>query len=208
MASENTPITNIYIHVLEGAMKGKALSAQYNPQEISFQKSVGWEDSGKGAGTDCPSLMFTAGQAITMSLELLFDQYEAGLDIRPIVKAFVSLCMIDSILKRPPLVQLCGRDSNLLGIGNFIGVIESATAKYTMFTSDGIPCRATVSINIKQADPSGSSGSSSDSQSEGDSGKVAVKASFSAAELSNTPNGLQNAVNDGKDPSKPENYPL
>ena len=72
--------SNIYIRVLDGSSAGKTLAAQYNPQEISFSKSVGWSNGNEGAGTDCPALMFTAGQAISMSLELLFDYYEEASD--------------------------------------------------------------------------------------------------------------------------------
>ena len=36
--------SNIYIRVLDGSSAGKTLAAQYNPQEISFSKSVGWSN--------------------------------------------------------------------------------------------------------------------------------------------------------------------
>lgn len=224
--------SNIYLYILDGAMKQRVIMAQYNPQEISFQKNVSWSDGNKGAGIDCPSLMFTAGEAITMSLELIFDEYESGKDIRPVVHDVMRLCMVDEDLRRPPQIQLCWSDANILGIGrSFIGVLTSATAKYTMFTSEGVPCRCTISVSIKQADDVGYSVESSGSDG-GDSKDNGVKNSnagengltdpsvqskendkaqyakpLSAAELSNTPGGTENAVNKGGDPTKPENYP-
>lgn len=210
---------NIYIRVLDGASANKTLAAQYNPQEISFTKTVGWSKGNEGAGTDCPALMFTAGEAISMSLELLFDYYEQQLDVRGIVKDFMSLCMIDKTLKRPPAVQVCWIDSNVLGIGkNFVGVIESASAKYTMFTSMGVPVRATVSVTIKEAEEIGySEGTGGSSGGEGAaSGGMAGKTTHTGVtetyangpQVANTPGAAEYAVDSGKDPSKPENYPL
>ena len=208
--------SNIYIRVLDGSSAGKTLAAQYNPQEISFSKSVGWSNGNEGAGTDCPALMFTAGQAISMSLELLFDYYEENKDVRGIVKDFMNLCMVDSKIKRPPAVQLCWVDSNVLGIGkNFVGVIESASAKYTMFSAVGIPVRATVSVTIKQAEEVGYSGGEGGGGEDGKSGMLgATKHSgetyscSSGAAVASTPQAAEYAVDSGVDPTKPENYPL
>ena len=215
--NENNAVnsSNIYIRVLDGSAAGKTLAAQYNPQEISFSKAVGWSNGNEGTGTDCPALMFTAGQAITMSLELLFDYYEEGLDVRPIVRDFMNLCMVDPSIKRPSAVQLCWVDSNVLGIGkNFIGVIENATAKYTMFSSVGVPVRATVSVSIKQAEEVGYS--SGTGGSEGSKGTPTGMTKHtgqsvtynSGAQVASTPNAAQYAVDNGADPTKPENYPL
>lgn len=153
MSSSYSKVT---ILPLEGDAQSP-ISTMYNPKEISFTKSVGWSDDSVGCETDYPALAFTAGQAISLSIEFFFDQYEdADSDVRPKVKSLVHLCEIQSIkdetAKRPPRVQLVWSDADPIGVGNFCGVVESAQAKYTMFTSSGIPCRASVTVQMKQAD--------------------------------------------------------
>lgn len=149
--------SKVTILPLEGDAKNLGISTMYNPKELSFTKSVGWSDDSVGCETDYPALAFTAGQAISLSIEFFFDLYEeADSDVRPSVKSLVHLCEIQSIegetAKRPPRVQLVWADADPIGVGNFCGVVESAQAKYTMFTSAGIPCRASVTVQMKQAD--------------------------------------------------------
>lgn len=143
-------LQKISINSLETGVK---VIADFNPKELSFSKAVGWNDDKAGVGTDYPSLQFTAGQAITLSVELLFDQYETGGDVRGIVASVMSLALVDKSLKRPPMVQLlwAGKDV-LFAKGEFTGVVDSVQAKYTMFHSTGAPCRASVTIALKQAD--------------------------------------------------------
>lgn len=149
-------LSKVSILVLDGSKAKTHLTAQFNPRDINFSKSVSWSDDGPGYGVDYPSLFFTTGSAITMSLELLFDNYETGKDVRPTVQDFISLCMIDKKIHRPPKVQLCWSGTDVLGIGKaFAGVVTEASAKYTMFKSDGTPVRATVSVSMKQADQVG-----------------------------------------------------
>lgn len=129
------------------------ITADFNPKELSFSKSVGWNDDKAGVGTDYPSLQFTAGQAITLSVELLFDQYEQGGDVRGIVGQVMSLALVNKNLGRPPMVQLIWAGTDVLfDKGEFTGVVDSVQAKYTMFHSSGKPCRASVTVALKQAD--------------------------------------------------------
>lgn len=128
------------------------VSAQYNPKEVSFQKSVKWADQ-ESQGDDFPGLQFSAGGAVTMSLELLFDKYEEGGDVRKYINQLMALAQVDPKLKRPPVVQLVwGGQRGVLFSGGFVGVVESLTTKYTMFTPEGIPCRAVATVALKQAE--------------------------------------------------------
>jgi hypothetical protein len=178
------------------------VTTMYNPKELSFTKSVNWSDDNVGHETNYPALAFTAGQAITLSIELFFDCYEASnQDVRPLVKSCVHLCEIQDCNgeKRPPKVQLVWADSDPIGVGNFTGVVESAQVKYTMFTTTGIPCRASVTVSIKQADEVKTGGSSGGSQ----------KQLNSAADAANTPGAQEQLIENGKDPvscSYPQTY--
>ena len=158
MSTNNKKNAKICILVLDG--KKQTIEAQYNPSELSFSKSVGWTDDSQGVGTEYPPVYFTSGKPITLSIELLFYQYEQGGDVRGSINALVGLAHIDPEVHRPPRVQLVmGSDQgDVLQLGHkktFTGVVESANAKYTMFTSDGIPCRGSVTVQLKQADEVG-----------------------------------------------------
>ena len=145
-------LEKVTIFSLEGSKI--TVEAQYNPKELSFSKSVQYDDK-SGDRVDYPTLYFTTGQAITLSVEFFFDRYEAvgeKKDVRNDVSALVKLCHIDSSLGRPPMVQIIwGGGNPLFKDGSFTGVLTDASVKYTMF-SGSVPVRASVTVSIKQAD--------------------------------------------------------
>ncbi|MCL2325078.1 MAG: hypothetical protein FWC40_01040 [Proteobacteria bacterium] len=145
-------MSKMAIHSME---TGIQIEADFNPRELSFTKPVGWSDDNAGISTNFPSLQFTAGKAITMSVELLFDRYEQEQDVRPIIGDLMQLTLVDENLGRPPLVMALwnGNDRNLYNGpgGEFTGVVDSVATKYTMFLPDGRPCRATATVALKQA---------------------------------------------------------
>ena len=147
------------------------VTSKYNPQTLSFTKQVSWSPNNSGAKTDYPSLQFSKGNAIKLSIELFFDKYEEGGDVRPEILTlmqFVHVCPeIDKEFGgRPPKAQLiwggkaggsiASRVSSgidPLGIGKpFQGVVESVKTDYTMFLENGTPCRASVKVDLVQAD--------------------------------------------------------
>lgn len=153
MSTDNAAMAKLTIIPIEG--DGSAISTMYNPKELSFTKSVGWTDDSVGCGTDFPAIYFTAGKAITFSVELFFDYYEQKGDVRGVVNQLIHLCEIQPIKgkeKRPPQVKLVWGPGAPVGAKDFLCVVEQVVPKYTMFLSNGTPCRATVTVNLKQAD--------------------------------------------------------
>ncbi|MBQ9395342.1 MAG: hypothetical protein IJU23_07475 [Proteobacteria bacterium] len=191
------------VMIVETEGDGTTVETMFNPKELSFTKSVNWSDDNVGQGTNFPALAFTAGQAITVSIELFFDCYEkSDQDVRPEVKKCVHLCEIQDCKgeKRPPIVQLVWADSDPIGVGNFTGVVESAQVKYTMFTTTGVPCRASVTVSIKQA---------TEVHDAQHSNKGSQKPLNNAAEVSNTPGAQEQLIENGTDPvscSYPQTY--
>ena len=124
--------------------------AQYNPKEISVDKSVPWSKFGN-TKSDSPELEFTNGENRTISLELFFDGYEDRKNIFPEVEKLHTMAKIREGVsadeeKHPPRVLLSWGPAL-----TFKGVIESLSTKYTMFLPDGTPVRATCSLKIKEA---------------------------------------------------------
>lgn len=159
----NIPLTIVNLDT------GDVILAQYNPKEISVDKSVPWQKAATSTG-DQPEMQFTAAEGRSMSLELLFDGYEEETDIHAkYVAPLLQLAMVRNSSddaaeeeKRPPLVSLLWPG----GLPAFIGVVESVSTKYTMFLKSGRPVRATCTVKLKEASkasfkkgPSGATGS-------------------------------------------------
>ena len=127
------------------------IELMFNPQEISFTRSVGWDsDRGDRGKTLLPKVNFAGLDPYEFTLKnLLFDTYEQktsvmdkyinnikeGVTARPVVKA------------RPPVYIFTW------GERYFHCVITSLTYRLTMFLEDGTPVRAFVDIALREVDP-------------------------------------------------------
>lgn len=136
------------IRALEGAPA--VVIAQYNPKEISVDKSVPWSKHPEPQG-DAPVLEFTSAENRTISFELFFDYFESGGwgELQKQIKALETMTLIKPGStgedKHPPMVIV------VFGMGDWItGVVESLGIKYTMFDAQGCPVRATCAIKIKE----------------------------------------------------------
>jgi hypothetical protein len=132
---------------LEGGSTGVTVEAQFNPKEISIDKSVPWQKQ----KTNGPDLEFSTANPMTMSCELLFDGFESAVLIQNEINKLHSLSDIDPDLKRPSKVNVVWGNGAAGTIPMFSGVIESVGTKYTMFDGNGKPLRATVRLGFKQA---------------------------------------------------------
>jgi len=147
---------------------GVQVQAQYNPKELQVDQTVPWKkpDAANQTGTqkssssdDPIALEFTGAEGRTMSVELLFDQYEEFgggrvVNVASQVAILETLARVrdpkssDEKMRRPHqcVVAWGGR-----GLPSFKCVIESLSTKYTVFSSDGEPLRATCTVKLKEA---------------------------------------------------------
>ena len=146
---------------------GIQVSAQYNPKELQVDQTVPWKkpdaanqtgtQQAPGGGEDPIALEFTGAEGRTMSVELLFDQYEGSgrtVNVASQVAILETLARVrdpkstDEKKRRPHqcVVAWGGR-----GLPSFQCVIESLSTKYEMFSSDGEPLRATCTVKLKEA---------------------------------------------------------
>lgn len=142
------------ITILEGQAQDKYIDCLFNPKEYTIQRSVKWEPS-KIMGKNVPGMQFTNGEAASLQLELFFDTYEKTgdeRDVRKYTRKIWDLMMVDTKLKDNK--SKVGRPSRILfqwGKGvNFEAVVQSVSQKFTMFLSDGIPVRATLTVGLLQ----------------------------------------------------------
>lgn len=104
------------------------------------------------------ALEFTGGEGRTMTVELLFDKSEGPggrtVDVAKMVKMLDDMSKVrdptspKAELRRP---HHCVVSWGTAGMPNFKCVIEQLSTKYTMFSSEGEPLRATCTVKLKEA---------------------------------------------------------
>lgn len=126
----------------------KQIVALFNPEQISITKNSRWRLA-PAAERDVPVSQFTHGDPATLSLELLFDTYETGRDVRAYTGEIFKLTTVQDHgnLHRPPLCQLRW---GAFTLDDFQWVLTSLTQRFSLFLADGTPVRANLSCNFQQ----------------------------------------------------------
>jgi len=149
------------------------VEAQYNPKELQVDQNVPWKkpdaapktgsqkgnaNSGSGAKGDPLEVEFTGAEGRTMTVELLFDGYEKlgprTVNVKELVDKLTALATPrfpedpDEQKRRPHHCIISWGEG---GLPSFQCVIESLSTKYSMFSTDGDPLRATCTVKLKEA---------------------------------------------------------
>jgi hypothetical protein len=140
---------------------------QYNPTELTFDKQVQLAEIGV-PGLDAPIQQFVRGNAEKLTLELFCDTTDqgTGIDAKSVTNEtdkFYQLVKIVPKLHAPPVVTFYWHhefSGNRVGHawGNhrrrsFTGVAESVRQRFTMFSPEGVPLRATVTLILREWRP-------------------------------------------------------
>lgn len=143
--------------------KNHQIEALYNPSKIKIGKSIPWNRHASSGG-DAEMLEFTSGKNRSLSLELFFDSFEAGLEPnkageigKDVHKEYVA--KLEALTE--PTIKVKGKEGKEATRPHFIivvwgefppfrGVLESVDVEYTMFFANGRPARATCSVKITE----------------------------------------------------------
>lgn len=139
----------------------------YNPTELSFDKGVQLAEI-TIPGLDSPLQQFVRGQAEKLSLELFFDSTDGGMaagarSVTEDTDKIYALTRIEPSSHAPPQVSFVwgqavpGRHLPAAS-GNhrresFRGVVENVKQRFTLFSPEGVPLRATVTLSIREFVP-------------------------------------------------------
>jgi hypothetical protein len=95
-------------------------------------------------GLSAPILQYVHGNSRTLTMELFFDTYEAGEDVREHTDAVYGLLGIEAATHVPPICRFVW--------GDFIFpcVVERVNGSFTLFLADGTPVRATLTVTLKE----------------------------------------------------------
>jgi hypothetical protein len=139
------------IHVLDARGNKKSeVPVLFYPSEYSMEKSNEFANISI-PGLESPLLQFSRGGLETLSMDLFFDTYEMGEDVRKYTNKIVDLLKVDPDIHAPPVLRF------VWGNLNFACVLSRVTKRFTMFTSDGIPVRATLSVTFSEYSTGGES---------------------------------------------------
>ncbi len=131
----------------------------FNPKELSVEKSNQFAEVNI-PGLPSPIFQFVRGNARSVSMDLFFDTFEEGIDVRVFTDritgwdagsmfsklpgAAKGLMDIDSELHAPPVCLF------IWGAFIFQCIIDRVSKRFTMFLPEGIPVRATLSVTLKE----------------------------------------------------------
>src|ERR1043166_3768417 len=143
---------------------GKPLRVKFNPTEYTLNKGAQIAEA-TIPGLDSPVLQFVRGQTETLSLDLFFDTTEFGMDdeatsVTTLTDAFYQLAKIDGKTHAPPVCFFSWGDQfpgnrNYDSTGSqqrhgFKCIVESVRQRFTLFSPQGVPLRATLTVSLKE----------------------------------------------------------
>lgn len=141
----SSKLKKAFIQILDAQGKVKEeVPVLFNPTEYSMEKSNEFA-SVNIPGLESPMLQFSRGNLETLTMDLFFDSYEENKDVRmDYTTKITDLLKIDPDIHAPPILRF------VWGSLNFTCVLSRVTKKFTMFRSDGIPVRATLSVTFNE----------------------------------------------------------
>jgi nucleoid-associated protein YgaU len=147
---------------LQGQAVGQPITVPWAPAELTWSKSAVYADVAI-PGLEQPLVQFVRGDAETLTLELVLDSTETGTGAAAVpvteqVEQLHRLVRIDGALHSPPLVRVSwgrGFPGSAMGVGTtpegrFTAVVLSVQRRFTLFSPEGAPLRATVTLSLKQ----------------------------------------------------------
>jgi hypothetical protein len=143
----------------------ETIDFQYNPSELSFQKGVQIAEIAI-PGLDSPLLQFVRGQNETLTLDLFFDTTDetgiGGTPVSVLTKSdrIYQLVKIDPSTHAPPICRFewnnefpgSGLSDAIAGQKrtSFQCLVETVRHKYTQFSDQGVPQRATLNVTLRE----------------------------------------------------------
>ncbi len=145
--------------------KKETIPVSFNPTEYTLDKSVQLAEIAI-PGLDTPIIQFVRGQNEKMSLELFFDTTEKGgmgedaVSVTTETDSIYQLVKIEPNSHAPPICTF-NWNQNFPGdnvsdvLGNqkrngFKFIVESVSQKFTLFSAEGVPLRATLTLNLRE----------------------------------------------------------
>jgi hypothetical protein len=142
---------------------------QYNPTELEFTRSVKIAEI-TIPGLDSPLLQFIRGQNETLSVTLFYDTTDFGMGsgkkVTPVtnfIDNVYALTKVDPDSHAPPVCEFqwgrgfpggcIPRQAGNQSRPSFFCLVEQVVHKYTLFSPNGVPLRATAVLKLREYKP-------------------------------------------------------
>lgn len=127
----------------------KRFEVQFNPTSYALSKSAQLQENNI-PGLDSPVLTFLRGQNEKLSMEFFFDTTEFGMgenaqDVNDLLGPVYQLVKIQPRTHTIPRIRLTWGETF-----SFQAIVESVQRKYTLFSPQGVPLRATASVTFRE----------------------------------------------------------
>jgi hypothetical protein len=135
------------LEIVRPIVQDKIIPLRFNPTEYQLQKGNNFSEIAI-PGLESPPIQFVRGGAEKLSVELLVDTSDSLEDVRVrYVDKLRGLMNLNIELHAPPIVRFVW-DRQV-----FVGVLESLNVTYILFTPEGVPLRAKLSVALKEYRP-------------------------------------------------------
>lgn len=135
----------------------RSVECMFNPGEYTFSKTNNWAMS-RTRGANVPKLEFNGGNPTDLKVQLFFDTYESGEDVRrKYTNAIWELAMVNKE-RRDPRTRKSTPPQCEFRWGtswSFKAVVTNINQKFTLFLPDGTPVRATLEVTFRQVEDEG-----------------------------------------------------
>lgn len=161
-------LQKVYFEIIDknSKRKGEKIDAQLNPTNLGFGKTAQFAEIAI-PGLDSPVLQFIRGGTETITFELFFDTTENGMgekakSVTEEVDKFYQLVKQDKDTHAPPICRFSwgeppaqtGSHSKDKEISYapfwFTGVVESIDRKFELFSPEGVPLRARLTVKMRE----------------------------------------------------------
>ncbi len=136
-------LTNLAKAMIINTVTSERILVMYNPEEFKLDQGNNFAEVGI-PGLNAPPIQYVRGRARTLTMDLFFDTYEKGEDVRRFTNQIVNLLNTLPQTKAPPVLLFS------MGRFNFECVLVDAGQRFTMFLRDGTPVRATMSVRFQE----------------------------------------------------------
>jgi len=116
---------------------------QFNPNVLTVVTANNYQDQ-TAFGAATPVKQYTGAKTRTLTAQFFFDTSGSDEDVRDRMKSAMDMLAKRGAALAPPVCVF------VYGAFMFVGVVESATQKFLMFSSDGKPIRATIDITLSE----------------------------------------------------------
>lgn len=163
-----------YFVSLETPKKIEPLEVQFNPTDLTFNKTAQFAEIAI-PGLDQPVLQFIRGGTETLTVKLFFDTTDEGIgegakSVTELTDKFYQLVKQNSKTHAPPRCRFSwgaigaeskpaqGEALGPLGEGKevskapfwFTGIIESVDREFLLFSPEGVPLRARLTVKMRE----------------------------------------------------------